>query len=228
MLTKDFQINDAYKKIGIKLSGGADSSIIYYMLCEHTKDKDVDIYVLSIGTPVKPWYPDGAKRVIDIVGKMTGKYPKEHLINMVPHSEYVIGQDKLAEKLRNEYGVDVIYSGLTMNVENNKFQNVLMSNKELWNLNETDIKNRLATRDKSRDYKVNKKQIPWRPFGHGDKMTTYEAYKINNMIDELYPYTYSCERMDVPIEEYKGIENMVHCNRCYFCFERWYAFGRLL
>ena len=228
MLTKDFYYDDNFKNIGVKLSGGADSSIVYYMLCEHTKDKDVDIYVITIGTPKKPWYPDGAKRIIDIVGKLTGKYPTKHLTRMFPHVDYETGQKQLVAESRKNFNLDIVYSGLTMNVENEEFKNKLLSNKEIWNLDENMIYEQLGNRDKTRDFKKNATKNPRRPFGHSDKMASYEAYEINYMLDKLYPYTYSCERLDTPIEKYNGVENMVHCNNCFFCFERLYAFGRLV
>ena len=136
MFTKDFIYNDNFKNIGVKLSGGADSSIVYYMLCEHNKDNDTNIYVITIGTPKKPWYIDGAKRVIDIVGKLTGKYPTKHLTRMVPHIEYATGQDQLVAEAKKTFDLDIVYSGLTMNVENEEFKNKLLSNKEIWNLDE--------------------------------------------------------------------------------------------
>ena len=53
------------KKIGMKLSGGADSAIVYYKLCKEFPD--AEIYILTLGTDEKPYYPMLAKRVVEKV-----------------------------------------------------------------------------------------------------------------------------------------------------------------
>ena len=233
MLTENFYIKDDCKNVGIKLSGGADSSIIYYILCEHYKDTDVNIYPLTLASNFKPWYIDGAKRVIDIVGTLTGKYPKEHNTLYVELSDlrdntYTTGQEKLCADLKAKVDIDFVYSGLTLNPPYEKLFPYLINNIKEFKLEYVDIDYNLENRDRTRDWKMNAELIHHRPFGHGDKKLTYEAYKINDMLDKLYPYTYSCERTDIPIEKYKGLDEMKHCNNCFFCYERLYGFGSLV
>ena len=48
-----------------------------------------------------------------------------------------------------------------------------------------------------------------------------EAYKDKNLLDSLFPLTYSCEGS---IEDTKY--HTQHCKRCWWCQERFWAFGR--
>ena len=90
------------KKLGMKLSGGADSAIVYYKLCKDFPD--ADIYILTLGTDEKPYYPMLAKRVVEIVYELTGVRPVKHITNFIEHSDegYVTGQEDMADILRNE------------------------------------------------------------------------------------------------------------------------------
>ena len=76
-----FYFDDNWKTIGVKLSGGADSAIVYYAICDYYKDRDdVKIYPMTLDTKFKSWYSEGAKRIIDKVTELTGKAPAEHII----------------------------------------------------------------------------------------------------------------------------------------------------
>ena len=56
-----------------------------------------------------------------------------------------------------------------------------------------------------------------------DKLDTAAAYRYYDVVDSLYPITYSCE------SDYKiRLNNLKHCGKCFFCLERWYAFGRII
>ena len=73
------------KKIGMKLSGGADSAIVYYKLCKEFPD--AEIYILTLGTDEKPYYPMLAKRVVEKVYELTGVRPVKHITNFIKHSD---------------------------------------------------------------------------------------------------------------------------------------------
>ena len=70
----------------VKLSGGADSAIIYYAVCDAVKDKNTKIIVITLDTDLKDQYIAGAKRIIKIVKDLTGVEPYEHITNTVEHS----------------------------------------------------------------------------------------------------------------------------------------------
>ena len=218
----------------MQLSGGADSSIVYYALCDKFKDRDdVNIIVVTLDTDFKDQYIAGAKRIIDIVGKLTGKYPIEHFTNKIPHDEikYVTGQNDLIHAVIDKYGsVTCRYSGLTMNppiIEMHKF---FKENCKKFNLDLDRVKNTLTIgRDISRDVFTKSKwknlDLTGFPFIKLNKTATAAAYQHYNMMDKLYPYTFSCEEPPFKINK-NGLPE--HCGYCFFCLERWYAFGRIV
>ena len=97
--------------ICVKLSGGADSSIIYYALCyDYKDDPNVQIIPVTISTDEKWWYPEGARNVIKVVGELTGKYPPEHIvIENIQHtpSNYSKAQNTAQDQAIKKYNIDV-------------------------------------------------------------------------------------------------------------------------
>ena len=220
----DLPIGEHY--ILIKLSGGADSSIIYYALCDKFKDRDdVKIIVITLDTDFKDQYISSAKRVINLVKKLTGKEPYDHLTNIVKHSNenYVNGQDALYEIANKKYPITMSYSGITRNPPHKEmvdFFNIKI--KEL-NLNEEMVWEAINSRDVPRDNYTSTTR--GRPFANFDKKATATAYNYYNMTDILYPMTFSCEAAPYKIDN-NGMP--IHCGECFFCLERWWGFGRLI
>lgn len=227
-------VKKSYKDIGIKLSGGADSSIVYYMLCDAVKDRlDVNVYALTLSTSSKPYYIDYAKRVISVVGKLTGVYPVRHFTRFVDHWDwsdtgpYDRGQEDLVKEVQSQLKLDIIYSGLTQNPDPVDMEQHLLDNLETYNLDKVSVLEHLGTRDRSRDpenFNLSDHYLDNKPFITGDKKMSAAAYRDYGMMDKLYPHTFSCEG----IVDYKGIDVTEHCGTCFFCLERYYAFGRLV
>ena len=118
-----FYFDDNWKNIGVKLSGGADSSILYYAVCNYFKDRtDVNIYPMTLDTEFKSWYSEGAKKIIDKVTQLTGKSPAKHIIKYSDkHKDrdtvnfYTEEQVEMSRNTIKQYSLDVLYSGLTSN-----------------------------------------------------------------------------------------------------------------
>lgn len=211
--------------VGVKLSGGADSSIIYYALCEKYKNTDVHIIPVTLDTTLKPWYVLTAKKVIAKVGDLTGKYPLEHITDKVDHSmeNYIKGQDQLLNRAISKYNIDPdhFYSGLTYNPDITNMRTYFNENAAKHGLDISDVWKELNERPKDRDFNQTKRVLSVAPLK--DKLATAEAYKFYDVIDTLYPITYSCESTYK-----KRLKDLKHCGKCFFCLERWYAFGRII
>lgn len=244
-MNKLFYFNDGWKSIGVKLSGGADSAIVYYAICNYYKDRpDVKIYPMTLDTEFKSWYSEGAKRVIKKVTELTGKAPEKHIIKYSnKHKDretanfYISEQQSLVGESLLKYNFDAVYNGLTSNPPE---EDILNAVKEYYadNIETYKIaKQHIVKRDFSRDLGKNKYGenvtdakyfTNIRPFVHGDKKITYDAYKYYDRLDDLYPITYSCETR---YQEHKLVEkekhDWEHCGYCFFCAERIYAFGKL-
>ena len=220
----NFKFLPEHGNIGVKLSGGADSSIIYYALCHIFKDDaNVNIVPVTIGTDEKWWYPEGAKKVIDVVGQLTGKYPIEHLVaENIPHTmpNYVNSQNEIAEKAMEKYKINPIhfYSGLTYNPPMQRMITYFENRYKHHGLDLEEVMRNINDRDQSRDGKVNKHlDSTTRPLK--DKLDTANWYRHYNVVDTLYPHTFSCESIQT--------ETVKHCKHCFFCLERYFAFGRI-
>ena len=239
-------INDNWNRIGVRLSGGADSSILYYAICNHFKDRpDVDIYPLTMDTQYKWWYSRGAKVVIDRVTELTGKQPKEHVVHYYPHfteyefrhnnQRYEDGINEMQRLAILKYNLDAVYIGLTKNPPIDEMKAYFIKNEH--GLDVEVLMDYIDTRATSRDTQedpevrtvhidigddvITSQQII--PFANADKSAVKQLYDHHNMIEDLYSVTYSCEK--VPATK---TEPLVHCGHCFFCLERWWGFGRIL
>lgn len=225
--------DESYTRIGVKLSGGADSSIVYYMVCDRYRHQpEVEIYALTLSTSGKPYYSDFSKRVIEVVGSLTGRYPTKHYTKFIEHNNwldtgpYDAGQEDLVKEVIEDVEPDIVYSGLTQNPDPDAMRSYLMANLEKFNLDPNQVLEHLGTRDVSRDpinFNLSGIYTDNKPFIFGDKRAVAARYRDHDMMEKLYPHTFSCEG----IVDYKGMENTVHCGTCFFCLERYYGFGRL-
>lgn len=246
------EFNEPILGIAVKLSGGADSSIVYYTLCHEMKDRGIDIplYVITLDVEEKDWYSHYAKKVIEYTAKKTGIQPIEHLIRYLPQpwtgEDYQRYQNIDLAKLVDNKKVNIYYGGLT---ENPTAEEMAKN----WNVKGMNFKSykqafeQAIIRDASRDSNKNKDAIGYGndlpqinkpflgvlPFVHKDKkLSTAALYKKMNVLDELLPLTYSCEERDTDFKNVlsvvDGYQEHSHCGQCWFCLERAYAFGRLV
>ncbi len=229
-------INPLHKNIAIRLSGGPDSSIIYYALCNFFKDNaDVNLYPYTLSTPLRPHSGKKAKHVIEIVGKLTGRYATKHyelfnskhnIDNNVDSNsyEYTNGQEELEQTVINECNLDSIYTGLSINCPIVDLSAMVENNNKYKNERRLALTYRDETRDAPFTSTIENAYgiTMYMPFAHSDKRTVFNLYKYYNLLDTLYPITWSCENNDQITQE-----DPVHCGVCYFCLERLYAFGKL-
>lgn len=225
------------KNIAVRLSGGPDSSIIYYALCDYYKNTDVNIFPYTMASELRPHLIRKSQDVIDITTSLTSKSPKKHYIRWHiehnsnnPHKvnsfEYVKGQELLEQTVYQENEIDIKYTGLSKNCPIDEL--TIEVNK--WIINDGLDKHRaipsLEYRDKERDTDLEGYDGPNAdvsfPFLKYDKKSVYEAYVYYNLLEKLFPYTWSCED-----DQQHLSDDPVHCGSCYFCLERRFAFGKV-
>lgn len=237
-MLENFHFNDNWKRVGVRVSGGADSAIIYYAVCNYYKDKkDVEIYPLTMDTECKWWYSTGAKIVIDKVSELTGKFPTDWLIyKNIKHKtkwdgeEYVNGINEMQKIAVEKYNLDAVYIGQTMNPPVAEMKHYFNNN--IHNLDVERLMDYIDTRDTSRDTESDPIKMTCHyndltveqiiPFAKSNKKQVSALYQHYNMIDHLYHHTYSCEI--IPSIKDKPL---VHCGHCFFCLERWWGFERI-
>ena len=211
--------NDCYENInvetiGIWMSGGADSSMLAYLLAKQIRDFDLNIKIqpLSVrrGRPNNPIY---AGNVIDFIEEDLQIKMNDHIIyypdiNDEHQREIKEFWDRDDENFR-EGLFQILYSGITCNPP--KDDDTIPLNKE-------------RSRDEDADRPiVSKNGIRYyiNPFFHINKKGLAKLYKEHGVLDTLFPKTFSCEGS---VEETKT--HTQHCKRCWWCQERYWAFGR--
>ena len=215
------------KKILVAFSGGADSSLLLYMLCtlikrEKLKTK-IDVYTMIRFWEQKPWLKPMAE---DAFGYLKKQFPDiigiQHW-GFLPHEFETVPLKKLnlrnltlpamakcdvlithdyQEYLIKSYNYEWVYSGTTMNppIDNNQAPAFR---------NETVVKDNW-------DWVITGSCI--NPFGLLRKNYTMAQY-VNYKLETLLKLTRSCEVSLFEIEDYKT-KYPPECGTCFFCQEK--------
>lgn len=223
------------KNIAVRLSGGPDSSIIYYAVCDFYKnDPGVSIYPYTLSTPLRPHSGRKAENVVEVVAGLTGVTPTKHYLvwngkhnpNNRPEInsyEYTKGQDDLFHEIVNAHPIDMHYTGLSANCPVDELEDAIFT----YGLPDESLRT-LRSRDDSRDVPTEETltemdgMVMCMPFARYDKRQVKKEFDDYGVVDSLFPHTWSCEH-----NSQMHLVDPVHCGKCYFCIERIYAFGRL-
>jgi 7-cyano-7-deazaguanine synthase in queuosine biosynthesis len=187
--------------IGISMSGGADSSILGYILMKYAKGP---IHVFSCGNGRTNFQePEGAIRVVNYLIK---KF-KRHDVKL--HVHWVENKN-----IYNTFDIDfmeglnlsMLYSGFTTAPPEGAF---------------TDFDKEATYGDFTKENKTHPfYQLDgklYTPFININKKGIADLYKSLE-IEDLYSITRSCESLELVGD---------HCGKCWWCKERIWAFGKL-
>ena len=211
--TIEISIPDTVKNVGIKLSGGADSAIVCYMVAKHVVEErpDVAIYAITSNAEGKEYQVDFAKRVMSTVSDLTGVKFAGHFTNLArtDNSEnYTADQDKLTESLYKKQIIEMHFAGITANPTPAEAP-------ELYG----DVAAMPSDdRSKQSEKRLYQNGQSYRPLINTDKRGVAELYHNLGVIDSLFPVTRSCEAYTSNFSK--------HCGKCWFCKERYWGFGR--
>lgn len=198
--------NKPNRNIGIKISGGADSAILAYMVALYVKESRPELSVSAITAihPLKPYQGEFSKKVVRKIEELLDFKFKEHYIKELPNTEdYSKEQNDFVSELYNKQLIDMHFMGMTLNPPREdveKFPDPDMPPERyepdaLW-----------------------ENHISARPFRNSHKRSIYDLYVHFGVLDELFPVTRSCEQITTDFTS--------HCKNCAFCFERRWGFGR--
>jgi hypothetical protein len=222
-----------WKNIAISVSGGADSALLAYLLCEIVKDHGITVHIINHIRmwKSKPWQQyDGEQvynwlfqnfRHVTFVRHVNLISPDIEYGNMGPiikdeYGKMVSGdnaqQRSYAEFICHKYNIDAYYNAVTRNP----------ANIDLGGMAERDI-------DPTEDNKhllemIHMGRHVFHPFRFIDKSKIVKKYKELNLI-ELLNITRSCEG------EFDGINYATYipgqtvptCGTCFWCKEREWA-----
>lgn len=199
--------------IGVSCSGGADSTILLYNLMKYSTDK---IYVFSTGNNQRNRHNVAiATRVVERCIELTGNSNIEHHISYCDVQSLETLFPKLEFYLTNNV-VELIYTGITENPPQE------VSDKFKLKITETkrtpgEIKPLLLDDG-----------VYYTPWANVNKTSIAKMYEQDNLLEDLYPLTRSCE-YDPTSDFFDNIEDpgLGHCGECWWCEERQWAFERL-
>jgi len=191
--------------IGVSVSGGADSSILLYILMKYAKGA---VHVYTCANKAKsrtaPHY------ALKVIGKCIDMLNRNNVYHHVVFVDEQTESNMLTHGIAdlNSGKINYLYTGVTANppVEvTDKFTDNSRTRSER---NPYDIKP-FYTGNNNRNY---------RPFINVDKKVISGIYKELNVLDDIFPLTRSCEDL---------ILTSGHCGHCWWCEERQWGFSRL-
>lgn len=199
----------------VKMSGGADSSLLMYLLAKYKNEynSDINFIIVSSVAKTKPYQYIFAKRVVEFIDTIypLGNYQHLHNDNRAGQ-HYCDDIESFVNSLHTSNTTQ--YMGITANPS--------VDEMKLYNLYDPD-------RDKDRDpgfeTDIQENEIfkgvfkRNRPFAKYNKKVIKELYDVYNLTDTLFPLTRSCEKLTTDFSS--------HCGDCWWCKERLWAFGKL-
>jgi len=194
----DIHIPDG--KCAINVSGGADSALLLYILMKYSSH--AVIAVTSGNSEIDMCNTMAASRVVNKVIELTDNYNVEHSIT---YMRDFVGFKAVNQSLVADENIKVYYLGITQNPPDDVATTFAIPGEE--------------------DRSPSVERPVWRregsvyiPFFNVDKKKIAEIYDYLGITDTLFPVTVSCT---------KNTDN-THCDDCWWCDERKWAFGRLV
>ena len=233
MLNIPFDSN--WKNVAIAVSGGADSALLAYMVCQKAVEVDANVTVHIINHvrcwKTKPWQQDNANDVFNwLFQKFYHTTFKRHTNFIAPELEYgnigpnltdeynkrVSGDNiqsrAYAEYTCKKYNIDAFYNGVTRNPRLALFNG----------MRERDIE---PTGDNKHLLEMEHLGfMVYHPFRFTDKSEIVKMYKALGIMD-LFEITRSCEGTieNIDYTNYKTGQDVPVCGECFWCKEREWA-----
>ena len=222
-----------WKNVAISVSGGADSALLAYMVCELAKEHDITVHVINHVRmwKTRPWQQYDGERVYNwLFQRFYHTTFKRHVNFIAPEIEY----GNIGPNLTDEYGKKVsgdniqqrAYGEFICNKHNiDAYYNAVTRNPKLAAFNgmrERDIESSEDNKHLERMTHMGVEVL--HPFRFIDKSEIFKKYKELDLI-ELFEITRSCEG------EFDGIDYTTYtpgqyvptCGNCFWCKEREWA-----
>ena len=214
----EIDLPENIKTLGLKISGGADSAIVCYMVAKYVTEErpDITIHPITAVASTKPFQQIFADKVLRKVESLTGIEFATHQyrnIDSTTVENYINQQSDLVDDVYASQGLQKHFSGLTANP-------TAEDAPELYDGAHA-LPGSYGPNDTDRSKSIEKKDNTFRPLINVDKKGVAEHYITLGVLEEIFPLTRSCEENNVFTFE-------AHCGDCWFCRERQWGFGRLV
>lgn len=210
----DIKLDNSIKNVGLKISGGADSAIVGYILSKYVAEErpDITIIPITVDQEGKAFQITFAKRIVEFYKQEFGNIFGKHYTSFspLPESEnYIKTQDTLIKSLYEQKIIDFHFAGITLNPPTGSIPD------HIYKMGWIDPPDRKRTENKNPIYHTNR----CTPLVNIDKQGVAELYRTFGVINTLFPLTRSCESYTNDFS--------FHCDSCWFCAERKWGFGKL-
>ncbi len=222
-----------WKNVAISVSGGADSALLAYLVCEQAYEHDTTIHIVNHVRmwKTRPWQQYDAERVYKwLFQRFYHTNFKRHTNFIAPDIEYGnigpnltdeygkkvsgdnIQQRAYGEFICNKYNIDAYYNAVTRNPRLASFNG----------MRERDIDPNEDNKHLERMTHMGVEVL--HPFRFIDKSEIVKKYKELNLMD-LFEVTRSCEgEFDgTDYTTYKPGQFVPVCGECFWCKEREWA-----
>jgi hypothetical protein len=222
-----------WKNVAVSVSGGADSALLAYMVCELAKEHNLTIHIINHVRmwKTRPWQQHDADKVYNWLFQRFYHTKFERHINFIaPDIEYGnigpnltdeygkkvsgdnIQQRSYAEFICHKHNVDAYYNAVTRNPSLKKFNG----------MGERDVE----PNDNNRhlEYMIHMGRVVSHPFRFVDKSWVLSQYKSKGIMD-LFEITRSCEGEfpKISYTTYTPGQYVPICGNCFWCKEREWA-----
>jgi 7-cyano-7-deazaguanine synthase in queuosine biosynthesis len=222
-----------WKNIAIAVSGGADSALLAYLVCEQAKEHNTTIHIINHIRcwKTKPWQQDNADTVFNwLFQRFYHTTFKRHINFIAPDLEYgsvgpnlideygkQVSGDNIqsrayAEFICKKHNVDAFYNGVTRNPRLAAFNG----------MRERDIE---PTNDNKHLAEMEHMGfMVYHPFRFTDKSKIVKMYSELGLMD-LFEITRSCEGeiSGIDYTNYTPGQYVPVCEECFWCKEREWA-----
>jgi len=223
--------NDDWNNIAVALSGGADSALLAFLLCNYNQEITVHCTSHVRMWKTKPWQKFDSKNVFDW---LVTRFPKtnfvRHINFIAPELEY----GNVGPNLTDEYGKKVsgdniqirAYAEFICHTENcDAYYNAVTRNPK--NTNFSGMKERdIEPNDNNQHLRLMKHMNRYavHPFRFVEKSWVLKQYRKHNIMD-LFDLTRSCEGTvrGLTFENYTPGQYVPVCKECFWCKEREWA-----
>lgn len=228
--TVDFDVEyiKSFEKIGVSVSGGTDSALLFYLICKFVPD--VSILPWSANDIYRPTNLDAARSVYDAI---KNHFPDREI---KPMYEFDIDTKDpywrrfSRENYKNTYNLSI--GGFTKNsIISHKTEllyetdevrmhiNGLTANPPEEIVKQLGIENITEKRRYSKDNETKLKTM-YKPFRNVDKKWVAGMYERFELMDWIYPLTQSCTGFAQETNFFTE-----PCKECFWCNEKKWAFG---
>jgi hypothetical protein len=226
-----FDIN--WKNVAVSVSGGADSALLAYMVCELAKEHNITVHIINHVRmwKTRPWQQHDADRVYNwLFQRFYHTTFKRHTNFIAPDIEYGnigpsltdeygknvsgdnIQQRAYGEFICNKHNIDAYYNAVTRNPRTALFTG----------MRERDIERNEDNKHLERMTHMDVEVL--HPFRFVEKSEIVKMYRELGII-ELFELTRSCEGEFEGIDytTYKPGQYVPTCGECFWCKEREWA-----